>query len=777
MLRAAGVDRIALPERARTLDAPTRARLHDEWRAQRELAVALLADAQRACAWLPARERLVADIDDEIARSFPVPPASAGSLRWPERERGLDDAAALELMRTTHPMWGARAVATVALAWRGDLRRELVAELQAYACADTTLAVVAAAALCAWRGRRAGAAPRRLGEELERALRRGLAHAELAPWCAVALALARVGDEQTAALRAIGDDAPAELRLGAALALGDEPRLARFVDDADAERRDTARTALAERGAMLVASLLAGDDERPLSPDGERRALLRRLPHPLPSSLVAAVMACVEQGGAELAHDALRMIERVPFRERTPTERTALGALATRVAARRGVERMLELLAWAGVEGGGAQELAPFVAAARTALLGTSARERVEARALDAFLRLAHDEDLAPLDEALLDHELGARLLGRVLDLWARRDHHDVDAVWLEARMGRWWSARPTSVEAWSGALSARSGMSGRDEVVAFFWRRFCARADERVAIAAALRPWSQLLHEARAAAPAHDRPGGDDVVAQWEVWSAAEPHDMWRLVDELNPTVPAARLATFAERVFDAAEAVVGARPRTGIVTVFRVCAEIANRVRQHEASEELDAAAAVIERRMPSFGERFAAARAADEGERGAEHFLDDIATERRLIAEVYERRHERAAREQQRLEQQRQLHERLEQQRLEQARRDEAASIAVRASPSPERSALVLPEPDFPRGGIDDEPFIAGPGPRSVVEYAQLLKALQRGNDALAVFAAWELDAASWAACANRWAALMCARPDVAMRFAALLSERWR
>ncbi len=74
-------------------------------------------------------------------------------------------------------------------------------------------------------------------------------------------------------------------------------------------------------------------------------------------------------------------------------------------------------------------------------------------------------------------------------------------------------------------------------------------------------------------------------------------------------------------------------------------------------------------------------------------------------------------------------------------------------------------------------DGEPFLAGPGPRTVVEYAQLLKALQAGNDALGVLGAFGLDAPSWAACATRWSALMTRRPDVALRFAALLAEQWR
>jgi hypothetical protein len=60
--------------------------------------------------------------------------------------------------------------------------------------------------------------------------------------------------------------------------------------------------------------------------------------------------------------------------------------------------------------------------------------------------------------------------------------------------------------------------------------------------------------------------------------------------------------------------------------------------------------------------------------------------------------------------------------------------------------------------------------------VLEYAQLMKAMQGGIDALTVFAAFGMDVGAWTACAQRWMAVMTTRPDVAMRFAALLGAPW-
>lgn len=779
MLRAAGVDRIALPERARTLDGATRARLEHDWRAQRELVEALAADGALAAAALPTAARLLAELADELAQRYPVSPSEVATLCWPERP-GTSGVVALEAMREGHPAWGVRALAVLALAWCGAWRRDTVDALRGLAAGEGVASATAAAALCGWRARREHVAPRRLDEPLERALAAGLALPELAPWSAVARALVGGGTGSLqAALTAVGDDAPLDLRLGAALALADEARLAAFVDDEDEQRRAEARRALSALGSERLLPLLAPAEDRPLPPDDVRRALLHDLPHPLPRELRGAVMACFEQGGDELASLALRVLQRGRYHDRDDDDRGALGAFAVRNAERFGAGRALALLAWCADGDVDALALAPFVAAARAALARAPAAERGQERDLDVFLRVADDDDLTVLEPLLhTEHsgaEQGARLLGRVLDLHARRDDHALSIEWIEGRCARFWTATPACVAAWARALASRSGMSGREQVLAFFWRRFCAMPEERSAIATALGAWSHLLHELRDAAPPSERPGGDDVVAVWDVWSAAEPHDMWRLVDQLGPTVPDARLAAFAERVFDAAEGVVAARPRTGIVTVFRVCAEIANRVRREPPSDQLDLAVAVIERRAQPFAVRFGAAAACEDGERGAEHFLEDIATERRLIAEVLERRREAAERAAAREAAAREAAARQASAREEHERQARLALAAQAATPAP--PPVALPQPAFARGGLDDEPFVSGPGPRTLVEYAQLLRALKAGNDALGVFAAFGLDPTSWAACAGRWSALLTRRHDVALRFAALLSEQWR
>jgi hypothetical protein len=205
-----------------------------------------------------------------------------------------------------------------------------------------------------------------------------------------------------------------------------------------------------------------------------------------------------------------------------------------------------------------------------------------------------------------------------------------------------------------------------------------------------------------------------------------------------------------------------------------------------------------AVLRARLPAFQARFDAANAnepAASSESGAAHFKDDIETELRLIAETTARRHESAERERERIERERQReHDRLEreaqqreQQRLaqqqseRQAREAQLHVEALRASvigagDEPPSEGPRLPQPAFAKDSLDDEPYLPGPGPRTLLQYAQLMKALQGGHDALQVFAAFGLDVTTWPACAARWSELMMRDPQVGMRFAQLLSLPW-
>ena len=84
--------------------------------------------------------------------------------------------------------------------------------------------------------------------------------------------------------------------------------------------------------------------------------------------------------------------------------------------------------------------------------------------------------------------------------------------------------------------------------------------------------------------------------------------------------------------------------------------------------------------------------------------------------------------------------------------------------------------LPEPAFARLPIDDEELVDGPGPRTLVEYARVTKALHDGGEPARVLAACGVDAQQWGACVGRWAAVMEARTELAVRLSTMLSSPW-
>jgi hypothetical protein len=54
---------------------------------------------------------------------------------------------------------------------------------------------------------------------------------------------------------------------------------------------------------------------------------------------------------------------------------------------------------------------------------------------------------------------------------------------------------------------------------------------------------------------------------------------------------------------------------------------------------------------------------------------------------------------------------------------------------------------------------------------------MKRLSAGGDAMLLFEAYEMEPASWAACANGWQQVLTGRQDAMLRFAALLQASWR
>ena len=61
-------------------------------------------------------------------------------------------------------------------------------------------------------------------------------------------------------------------------------------------------------------------------------------------------------------------------------------------------------------------------------------------------------------------------------------------------------------------------------------------------------------------------------------------------------------------------------------------------------------------------------------------------------------------------------------------------------------------------------------------TLLEYAGFLKALGAGNDVMRLLQARGMDVARWTACSQAWGRLLTSRPELALRFGALLQAEW-
>ncbi|MFP2933780.1 hypothetical protein ACLESO_53330, partial [Pyxidicoccus sp. 3LG] len=82
-----------------------------------------------------------------------------------------------------------------------------------------------------------------------------------------------------------------------------------------------------------------------------------------------------------------------------------------------------------------------------------------------------------------------------------------------------------------------------------------------------------------------------------------------------------------------------------------------------------------------------------------------------------------------------------------------------------------------PGVPGESIDEEVIFEGARLSTLLGYVRLLKALSGGGaDVMALFAAQGLTVEAWTAEATAWGQAMIRRPDLAMRFGALMTAPW-
>ena len=549
----------------------------------------------------------------------------------------------------------------------------------------------------------------------------------------------------------------------------------------DAEARRT----LVERTSLRTARAILGDKAQ------DRFDALRELasgdgPAPAVGPLLASIAATPAAAPATAAPGELRRAAELVYRARSdrwgPPERAAIGRFAARHGAHLGHEHALELLEWAArypgdvtdFVRGAAAGLADVPADAWPQLAWRTGLEEFVMRDRELVVRLAADPASArAVARALLSGHARARgscvpALEAIWDRVARRD------VWAAAL---------------AEATGQNRGMSGRDELAAWAWRRFCAREDERRELYTAFEAWRDDWIELRNAMPADRRPGGASALAHLRLWAGLDVERLSATVDEAVRLARDADWPGLVDAAFDLAEAAPHARRLHALAGACRMAYEVTNRTRDDDTRDDdtrgaLPAGLAAAADRLAARASALAA-RLRDSGaviDPIVANRAEDLETCVRLMAEAHERRAAAAAYEAERAQR---AHRAAE---AEQARRAAEAELRRHTTPTASATSTTTSSsaaaaaaaslmPAIDPDPIDAEIFFPSLPAPSLLAYARLFKRLTSGDpDAVQSLAADGVPLEMIAVINQTWSALFASRTDLAIRFSRLISATW-
>ncbi len=832
MLRSGGVDRYALPERVKALSrnqhGALSARFDEEWGALQPR----LEEARFVASFLITRGH-VDELETALLSVVPMSKELRAEMTGPPHPP-FTEAGQLATITEKSPFPGVTLLSTIAQVHTHtadhDVQRQ-VAWRSAYETSERGGEAVLATARAALIDQLEPRLDREDVERMSANLDRIAAQPGAAPWVAVARAWllgprrrygrAEVQAEAEAAFQALapelraalGGRADGDLRLCAALLLEDEPTLAKILGDADERRRERARRVLSAMGSDAIARDLAdGDDEA-------RRQIIRSLRHPLGTLQLESLLRVVERTPA-VREEALRRLKSDRFERISEAQRARLGTWVAEVDDAVLTDAwLLDLMVWVTEPTEQKSDAPPSVepdrrpwidaVTRRLGALGPGPRSEVLKQHGYAFSRWLR---VAPLDH-----------VARILDVWARDPAAATPAldacIELHGRLNGW--GVPPDDRGWmlavgvldrggereaallSAVLGRHRGISGRERIVEGLWARFRQEPARRSLIMTAAAPYRDELKELRRTLDATGPLSPADPAAFFALYAEADPLDAPALVREAVEALPDTHhgpLVPLLEAVVAYAEPRLTSWPCTVTRVFANVAAEIANRFRRtsdeptgdegDEAAREHAALVLAAAAVRTAWRDRLAALTAAPapvvEDEARFSHVVEHIEVELRLIDEHEARRVEARqyaeARERERLQREEERREREEE--IARARADaermradmERQQAAQAAHATLGAAELLKLVPDIPREGIDREPLLPDQPLPTLEDYARLLKAMQRGGDVMALFAAAGLTPITWAACAGAWTQVIMARPHVGMRFAALLGASW-
>ncbi|RKH61055.1 hypothetical protein [Corallococcus aberystwythensis] len=800
-LLKSGVDRFALAARTAALEPAQVAVLEARYTRQWGAVLHLAEDVRRVESHLVQRG-FTRELEDSWALILPIEDSALAEMLAPFSP--MPDS--LEWLADKSPDPTLRLLAALAGVHQGAGSREARYSVSNQLLhGEGRMAVEAMLAMTRWRN---GLSPRLSAEERERIRALALGVLQVPELSArAAVAWTRVSREVTpesvsAALHRGLYGTDLDVRFECALCLHDEMEVAQALDSPDASTARFARRVLSQWGSRRLLARLRQDGDAAFA-----KEVLRELPSPPPEGALEALLTVSLRTVGSLADELLRFARQRPFRAwglegQQQWARWARSALRDLPA-----ETALDFFAWAATPPGDDPE-APEeeeseamwafleetvhaidrgAAKDRTACFGDSAFARFlhhsgvdEQRRLNDWARDTHSGEA--LLEALVTFPSRARNMGLMPERKHEEKHPDpghsgrlLMAVWEGP--GQHLLVAPLSrvVRSWSS-------LSGSEMLVEAVWRRFQSHPAERGDLLVAFKGWRDRLWEFQCEVE-------PDALARFQAWWRVDPEGLFQQTAKLLDDVPVDALPKRLRALWDAAEELVGTRPRTASLSVSKGAMALRNGLESRDAQvlQVLDVELDHFEAWLPAFETRVVTTPSPPEESNVHRDFLDDTHTALRMMRERRDRRRDDEARERQR---------EIDRQVAESRRRDQERRAEVERRAAEEREArqaveraqqetlarveaqrlLVTLQPRVPLKPVDREVVFPESAFPTLVDYARMIKALQRGGDVMKLFETLGLTPATWAAQANAWGQVMVGRMELGMRFGELLGAPW-
>ncbi|RKG65962.1 hypothetical protein D7V80_21650 [Corallococcus sp. CA054B] len=796
-----GVDRFALAARTAALE-PAQVAVLEARYARQWGAVQRLAEDARRIEPLLIQRGFVRELEDAWALILPIEEAALEEMLAPFSP--MPDS--VEWLADKSPDPTLRLLGALACVHQGNWSRDARFSVSNQVLhGEGRVAVEAMLAMTRWRN---GLDPRLSPEERERirTLALGVLHVpELSARAAVAWTRAShepIPANVTEALHRGLYGSDPEVRFECALCLRDEMEVSQALDSSDADVAAFARRTLSQWGSRRLLARLRKDGDAAFA-----REVLRELPTPPPEGALEALLTVSLRTVGSLADELLSFAKRRPFREWGLEDQQRWARWARSVLSDLPAKTALDFFSWAATpprddpeppEEEESEAMWAFLEETVHAIDRGTTKDRTACFGESEFARFLHhsgvDEQRRLNDwardmysgeallQALIMFPSKGRHLGLVPEV-ARTEKHPDPGHLGRLLMAIWEGpGQHLLVTPLSRVVRSWRSLTGSELFVEAVWRRFQSHPAERAALLTAFAAWRDRLWE-------HQCEVEPDALARFQTWWRVDPEGLYRQTEQLLDRVPVEALPKRLRALWDAAEEVVGTRPRTASLSVSKGAMALRNGLESRDASirDVLDAELEHFESWLPAFEERVRATPSPQEESNIHRDFLDDTHNALRMMRERRERRREDEERERQRaIDRQVAESRRRDQERQLEVQRRAAEALQARQAAEREQQdtlarvnaqrLLATLQPRVPLKDVDREVLFPESAFPTLVDYARMIKAMQQGGDVMKLFETLGLTPATWAAQSTAWGQLLVGRMELAVRFGELLGAPW-